>query len=132
MVGQNQKRQRRAFQKRYHCFQTRRADRMVMAFDRVRRLRQRRRLLDLHLLPEQRADRKSTRLNSSHANISYAVFCLKKIQSRHHTVDNLGLNRQPIEIPVWMGISPEETQLRRMAKLADGWLPQAHPTERSK
>src|SRR5258707_9755516 len=32
-------------------------------------------------------DRKSTRLNSSHANISYAVFCLKKknttISSRH-------------------------------------------------
>src|SRR3712207_8469486 len=27
---------------------------------------------------EQRPDRKSTRLNSSHANISYAVFCLKK------------------------------------------------------
>src|SRR3712207_7256352 len=27
-------------------------------------------------------DRKSTRLNSSHANISYAVFCLKKKQSR--------------------------------------------------
>src|SRR3712207_8365868 len=26
----------------------------------------------------QRLDRKSTRLNSSHANISYAVFCLKK------------------------------------------------------
>src|SRR3712207_8652046 len=30
-------------------------------------------------LPEPRQiDRKSTRLNSSHANISYAVFCLKK------------------------------------------------------
>src|SRR3712207_9257489 len=30
-------------------------------------------------LPSRRAgDRKSTRLNSSHANISYAVFCLKK------------------------------------------------------
>src|SRR3712207_8124235 len=27
-------------------------------------------------------DRKSTRLNSSHANISYAVFCLKKIYVR--------------------------------------------------
>src|SRR3712207_8106432 len=27
---------------------------------------------------EVRPDRKSTRLNSSHANISYAVFCLKK------------------------------------------------------
>src|SRR3712207_7029622 len=26
-------------------------------------------------------DRKSTRLNSSHANISYAVFCLKKIHT---------------------------------------------------
>src|SRR3712207_7286768 len=28
--------------------------------------------------PYRRRDRKSTRLNSSHANISYAVFCLKK------------------------------------------------------
>src|SRR3712207_7792227 len=28
--------------------------------------------------PRALADRKSTRLNSSHANISYAVFCLKK------------------------------------------------------
>src|SRR3712207_6920180 len=28
-------------------------------------------------------DRKSTRLNSSHANISYAVFCLKKKKERH-------------------------------------------------
>src|SRR3712207_6949231 len=30
------------------------------------------------LRPGGGADRKSTRLNSSHANISYAVFCLKK------------------------------------------------------
>src|SRR3712207_8804760 len=29
-------------------------------------------------LADRRRDRKSTRLNSSHANISYAVFCLKK------------------------------------------------------
>src|SRR3712207_8913978 len=29
-------------------------------------------------------DRKSTRLNSSHANISYAVFCLKKKKSAQH------------------------------------------------
>src|SRR5258705_4651279 len=29
-------------------------------------------------LPESRIDRKSTRLNSSHLGISYAVFCLKK------------------------------------------------------
>src|SRR3712207_8297741 len=33
----------------------------------------------------QRADRKSTRLNSSHANISYAVFCLTKKTSIHST-----------------------------------------------
>src|SRR3712207_7799675 len=29
-------------------------------------------------VPRRAGDRKSTRLNSSHANISYAVFCLKK------------------------------------------------------
>src|SRR3712207_8137095 len=29
-------------------------------------------------------DRKSTRLNSSHANISYAVFCLKKKKNYNH------------------------------------------------
>src|SRR3712207_7259879 len=35
-------------------------------------------------------DRKSTRLNSSHANISYAVFCLKKKNTRSdfHIHDN--------------------------------------------
>src|SRR3712207_8293846 len=32
-------------------------------------------------------DRKSTRLNSSHANISYAVFCLKK-KHAHRLVEN--------------------------------------------
>src|SRR5205814_10177675 len=33
---------------------------------------------DSQRLSAQRADRKSTRLNSSHLGISYAVFCLKK------------------------------------------------------
>src|SRR3712207_9011546 len=38
------------------------------------------------LIPQKVAylDRKSTRLNSSHANISYAVFCLKKKKSEFH------------------------------------------------
>src|SRR3712207_9332124 len=36
-----------------------------------------RRVLVIDLDPQSK-DRKSTRLNSSHANISYAVFCLKK------------------------------------------------------
>src|SRR3712207_7845132 len=35
------------------------------------------------LAPDGALDRKSTRLNSSHANISYAVFCLKK--KKHST-----------------------------------------------
>src|SRR5258707_9435160 len=35
-------------------------------------------------------DRKSTRLNSSHANISYAVFCLKKKKE----MDQYGSSRQ--------------------------------------
>src|SRR5256886_10125703 len=32
----------------------------------------------------ERQDRKSTRLNSSHSQISYAVFCLKKKRTQHH------------------------------------------------
>src|SRR5256885_9327789 len=34
-------------------------------------------------------DRKSTRLNSSHLVISYAVFCLKKKKAINHLVDSL-------------------------------------------
>src|SRR3712207_6906358 len=51
----------------------------------VGHLRRRRRPRVLQQRPRRRGDRgrrgqigKSTRLNSSHANISYAVFCLKK------------------------------------------------------
>src|SRR3712207_7996201 len=33
-------------------------------------------------------DRKSTRLNSSHANISYAVFCLKKKKNDHSIMNS--------------------------------------------
>src|SRR5436309_4617278 len=33
---------------------------------------------------QQRTDRKSTRLNSSHVKISYAVFCLKKKKKINH------------------------------------------------
>src|SRR3712207_8106703 len=37
-----------------------------------------RRFVALRMTGQSAVDRKSTRLNSSHANISYAVFCLKK------------------------------------------------------
>src|SRR3712207_7650923 len=36
-----------------------------------------------------RQDRKSTRLNSSHANISYAVFCLKKKNNNRNCYSHL-------------------------------------------
>src|SRR3712207_7554813 len=40
----------------------------------------------IHHQPVDREDRKSTRLNSSHANISYAVFCLKKRRRQVRTL----------------------------------------------
>src|SRR3712207_6868750 len=40
-------------------------------------------LLTEHRIAVAPGDRKSTRLNSSHANISYAVFCLKKKKTRN-------------------------------------------------
>ena len=43
-------------------------------------------LQDIFYIPEEFAtpDRKSTRLNSSHLVISYAVFCLKKKKNQYH------------------------------------------------
>src|SRR3712207_6938141 len=46
----------------------------------------------LLVVPPPPGDRKSTRLNSSHANISYAVFCLKKQELNyinHHVLSVL-------------------------------------------
>src|SRR5207253_3514235 len=40
---------------------------------------------EVHRLPGGAADRKSTRLNSSHVAISYAVFCLKKKKKIRYT-----------------------------------------------
>src|SRR2546430_7667278 len=51
-----------------------RADLLHAAFDRLRAAA---------ALDDRRVDRKSTRLNSSHSQISYAVFCLKKKKSIH-------------------------------------------------
>src|SRR5690242_21344580 len=43
---------------------------------------------------EQRGDRKSTRLNSSHMSISYAVFCLKKKRKQILELDHVVRNLQ--------------------------------------
>src|SRR5205085_11249814 len=48
----------------------------------ARRARLVRRALPLRASAESRRDRKSTRLNSSHSQISYAVFCLKKKKNK--------------------------------------------------
>src|SRR5438132_8178591 len=50
---------------------------VLVIFARLRR-RRRRRSRSGHSLDADSRDRKSTRLNSSHTVISYAVFCLKK------------------------------------------------------
>src|SRR3712207_6904960 len=50
----------------------------------------------------QRQDRKSTRLNSSHATISYAVFCLKK--------KNLEVTTEPGASAQW-GLRPRRLRL---------------------
>src|ERR1035437_10538328 len=53
------------------------------------------RQMDLCLAARQiHPDRKSTRLNSSHANISYAVFCLQK-----KSKNNTGAARQELPAP---------------------------------
>src|SRR2546427_4076301 len=42
---------------------------------------------------EPAVDRKSTRLNSSHSQISYAVFCLKKKKKNNNKRRSLGIER---------------------------------------
>src|SRR3989440_4734767 len=59
-----------------------------------------------HRTPNARRDRKSTRLNSSHDQISYAVFCLKtkkhtsELQSRSDLVCRLLLEKKKAEIDI--------------------------------
>src|SRR3712207_6937791 len=52
----------------------------------------RRKLANYEVLDEE-GDRKSTRLNSSHANISYAVFCLKKKKNNNHNINILNTKK---------------------------------------
>src|SRR2546421_8908810 len=51
-----------------------------------------------------RSDRKSTRLNSSHDQISYAVFCLKKKKYR----DDIGFGNPHARIPTKDFVSAEK------------------------
>src|SRR3712207_8674668 len=50
----------------------------IIPATRIMQITKEERIIYKKRIPEFEKDRKSTRLNSSHANISYAVFCLKK------------------------------------------------------
>src|SRR5438132_8136009 len=71
-------------------FPTRRSSDLLPGDDALRRFLH---LRFRHVSPESAGDRKSTRLNSSHTVISYAVFCLKKKNE-----DVLGLAKTPSRI----------------------------------
>src|SRR2546430_8680633 len=57
----------------------------------------------LHTSTKARPDRKSTRLNSSHSQISYAVFCLKKKKKQPFTNSALSSPPEATDTPlaVW-------------------------------
>src|SRR5947209_16367365 len=69
--------------------------------------------LGRHVGMHDQGDRKSTRLNSSHANISYAVFCLKKKKNKNDADSNtehvgkynqiLRIEEQRAEVPEYLG-----------------------------
>jgi probable F420-dependent oxidoreductase len=51
-------------------------------------------------------------------------------EGRFHALDGVGLNRVlKTPIPIWMGSGTSEAVLRRVAKLADGWVPLGDPTQ---
>src|SRR2546427_3270574 len=71
-------------------------------------------------------DRKSTRLNSSHSQISYAVFCLKKkkknpkICCQTIAPENEASKRTPLPRAL-PRIAPTIARLRRQSASQDGW-----------
>src|SRR2546421_3324525 len=59
--------------------------------------------------PERLLDRKSTRLNSSHDQISYAVFCLKKKNTQHvQIIENEVTDRMSVPVEAAEGDQPHE------------------------
>src|SRR5205807_7766791 len=80
----------------------------------------------LHRVSEPHGDRKSTRLNSSHLVISYAVFCLKKKNTTDELTRTLhkliyGPDPPPIPSPFFMATKPSPLKRR-----ADLHLPYPH------
>src|SRR5258707_8455930 len=69
------------------------------------------------------ADRKSTRLNSSHANISYAVFCLKKKKKNRISSSAGGAHASTVNCPnrqaPHIAFRNHRTQLTNITSLSD-------------
>src|SRR3712207_8173709 len=78
-------------------------------------------------------DRKSTRLNSSHANISYAVFCLKK---KTNNLQSILLTNKPLwnqrylrpQCKLPSRATTEITQHSHVLTNSRPWLRNAHST----
>src|SRR5690625_6366857 len=82
----------------HHSFPTRRSSDLFVVFDECHYIKNptsQRGKAGMHLAKQ---DRKSTRLNSSHVAISYAVFCLKK---KTYTVAGY-TEREHVRTPVTM------------------------------
>ncbi len=50
-------------------------------------------------------------------------------EGKYQKINGLGLNRPPLDIPVWIGSGTDDRLLRRVARLADGWLPTGDTAE---
>jgi probable F420-dependent oxidoreductase len=51
-------------------------------------------------------------------------------RGRYHQLDNVGINRGSLPpIPIWFGTESGERALRRVARLADGWMSLGDPTQ---
>src|SRR2546430_8659448 len=61
-----------------------------------------------HIL--QHLDRKSTRLNSSHSQISYAVFCLKKKKKNKHQTNKLTIIYTHITLSITLSDTHQHPQ----------------------
>src|SRR2546430_13015137 len=64
------------------------------------------RLASTTTVPSITSDRKSTRLNSSHSQISYAVFCLKKKKKTHPSYNHSLQPNQTVLTPMLHADSP--------------------------
>src|SRR5258708_25458834 len=80
--------------------------------------------------PADSRDRKSTRLNSSHQIISYAVFCLKKKKSNINDIDDRIIvraadNKEPIDALTARTGDASQSDMRRLGALAPDHEPRA-------